>query len=277
MDWPKYMVTRPLAGGRVGYYWTGPSWAKAAGCTMGSIPLGTDYGAAKQKCDEVVNPQFLAWRGKGPEDATPVANPGTFDWMVSIYRQTTRYTELPDKTRRGYDRALREVSEFALKDGRPMGRIALASITGGIADKLFLKLKVNAKGEPRVRTGVLCMTCCKLAWNAAHREKPRLVPTDNPFANMLLKYEAEETRAVTHDELGRFVEAADAAGEASVGTAAMIAYYWLQPGRSTSWDGCRGATIDPAAGRSCASGTTRPGRRSTSRSTTPTVPSSGPS
>jgi len=31
-----------------------------------------------------------------------------------------------------------------------------------------------------------------------------------------------------HDELLRFVKAADEAGESSLGTAAMIAYYWLQ-------------------------------------------------
>jgi len=36
------------------------------------------------------------------------------------------------------------------------------------------------------------------------------------------------TRPVTHIELVRFVKAADEAGEGSLGTAAMIAYHWLQ-------------------------------------------------
>ena len=45
---------------------------------------------------------------------------------------------------------------------------------------------------------------------------------------MELAYKAKPTRPVTHDELIRFVKAADEAGEGSLGTAAMIAYYWLQ-------------------------------------------------
>lgn len=45
---------------------------------------------------------------------------------------------------------------------------------------------------------------------------------------MDLAYKAKPTRPVTFDELQRFVSAADAAGEASIGTAAMIAFFWLQ-------------------------------------------------
>jgi hypothetical protein len=45
---------------------------------------------------------------------------------------------------------------------------------------------------------------------------------------MELSYEPRPTRPVTHDELISFVNAADEAGENSLGTAAMIAYYWLQ-------------------------------------------------
>jgi hypothetical protein len=45
---------------------------------------------------------------------------------------------------------------------------------------------------------------------------------------MELSYEPKPTRPVTRDELVRFVAAADKAGEGSLGTAAMIAYYWLQ-------------------------------------------------
>jgi hypothetical protein len=45
---------------------------------------------------------------------------------------------------------------------------------------------------------------------------------------MELSYNPKPTRPVTRDELARFVKAADEAGEGSLGTAAMIAYYWLQ-------------------------------------------------
>jgi hypothetical protein len=31
-------------------------------CLLGCEPLGTDYGDAKKRCDELLNPQFDAWR-----------------------------------------------------------------------------------------------------------------------------------------------------------------------------------------------------------------------
>jgi hypothetical protein len=80
----------------------------------------------------------------------------------------------------------------------------------------------------RARTAVLCMVCCRTAWNWARRDKPEIIPASNPFAGVDMQYEARPTRPVTHEELLRFVAAADAAGEASLGTAAMLAYYWLQ-------------------------------------------------
>jgi integrase len=72
------------------------------------------------------------------------------------------------------------------------------------------------------------MVCCRTAWNYARRAKPELIPALNPFSGVDLQYKAKPTRPVTHAELLRFVEAADKAGARSMGTAAMIAFYWLQ-------------------------------------------------
>jgi hypothetical protein len=72
------------------------------------------------------------------------------------------------------------------------------------------------------------MRVCQRAWNVARRDKPEIVQVSNPFEKMGLSYKATPTRPVTHVELVKFVKAADKAGEASIGTAAMIAYYWLQ-------------------------------------------------
>ncbi len=63
---------------------------------------------------------------------------------------------------------------------------------------------------------------------ATRRDKPNIVPVANPFERMGLSYKAMPTRPVTHIELVKFVKAANEAGEASIGSAAMIAYYWLQ-------------------------------------------------
>jgi integrase len=119
-------------------------------------------------------------------------------------------------------------SQHKLKDGRSFGMLALDSITPGAADRLFDRLKERPGGGERVRTAVLAVTVCKRAWNIARRDKPKIVPWGNPFDKMELSYEPKPTRPGTHDELIRFVKAADEAGESSLGTAAMIAYYWLQ-------------------------------------------------
>ena len=245
------MVAKRLKSGATAYYWDPPTWSKKKGCTLGSEALGTEYAQAKQRCDEKLNPQFDAWlAGTSPKAiATDRPAVGTFDWMVSIYKTLPKYTRRPAKTRKSYDRALRLVSRHKLKDGRLFGNLPIASIKPATADVLFDKLRtvqepvLDSEGKPimgsngtpvmhareRTRTAVLAMVCCRTAWNWARRDKPEVIPTSNPFAGVDMgEYKAKPTRPVTHAELLRFVKAADEDGDSSIGTAAMIAFYWLQ-------------------------------------------------
>jgi hypothetical protein len=227
--WPKLMVGRRLQSGATGYFWYPPTWAKKAGCPARGEALGLDYAEAKRRCDEILNPQFDAWRTRDAV-AAPSSRvaPGTFDWTVAVYKSSPKYQELPPKTRKSYDAALRLVSSHILKDGRTFGSLTLASITPGAADRLYSKLKAKVDGGERTRTANLAMAVCKRAWNVARRNKPDQVPLANPFAKMDLAYKAKPTRPVQYAELMRFVTAADASGEGSLGTAAMIAFFWLQ-------------------------------------------------
>jgi integrase len=229
LGWPDYMVPRRLKSGAIGYFWYPPSWAKRKGCTLQGERLGLDYANAKERCDEVLNPQFDSWRKK-EEIVTPSTKyvHGTFYWMVEVYKSSPQYQRLLPKTRKDYDSALHLVSEYTLKNGRSFGTLDLKSINPGVADRLFEQLKKRSGGGERVRTAILCVTVCKRAWNVARRSKQTLVPSLNPFHEMELEYRPKPTRAVTHAELLRFVKAADEEGESSIGTAAMIAYYWLQ-------------------------------------------------
>src|SRR5258708_38902016 len=100
------MVAKRLKSGGVAYYWDAPSWAKKRGCTLGSEALGGDYAAAKQRSDEVLNPQFDAWREDGTGNIVsdrPIM--GIFDWLVAIYKALPKYGRLLGKTRKSYDSA----------------------------------------------------------------------------------------------------------------------------------------------------------------------------
>ena len=96
--WPKLMVAKHLRNGATGYYWDPPTWAKNKGCTFSSEALGTDYARAKQRCDEVLNPQFDAWLAGNSANAIVANRPavGTFDWMVSIYKALPKYMRRPN-------------------------------------------------------------------------------------------------------------------------------------------------------------------------------------
>jgi hypothetical protein len=137
------------------------------------------------------------------------------------------------------------VSQHKLKDGRLFGTLSIASIKPATADVLFDKLRVvpvlDDKGQPiigndgapvmreRTRTAMLSMVCCRTAWNWARRDQPEIIPASNPFAGVDMgEYKAKPTRPVTHAELLWFVQTADDASDSSIGTAAMLSYYWLQ-------------------------------------------------
>jgi len=226
--WPRYMVARQLKSGAAAYYWVLPTWAKRSGCTLRVEALGLDYALAKQRCDEVLNPQFDGWRKREEPIHPDRAQIGTFDWMITVYKSSPLFQKLPARTQRSYDAALRLASQHELKDKRRFGMLPLASITPGAADRLFDKLRRRPDGGDRIRTAVLSVTVCKRAWNVARRDKPKIVPWENPFQKMEISYDPKTTRPVTHDELSLFVKAADESGAPSIGTAAMIAYYWLQ-------------------------------------------------
>ncbi|MGA0595658.1 hypothetical protein [Enterovirga sp. CN4-39] len=227
--WPSYMLGKPLRKGGVAYYWNPPTWAMKKACPLKREALGTDYAAAKQRCDDVLNPQFDAWRRRGEiEEQRVSARFGTFDWMVEVYKGSPQYTSKEEKTRKGYDAVLALVSGHKLKDGRTFGALGIASITPGAADRLHEKLKIAKDGSERKRTAILAMRVCQRAWGVAHRAHSTVVPSANPFAKMGLKYKAKPTRPVSFAEMMKLVAAADKAGEPSIGTACMIAYFWLQ-------------------------------------------------
>lgn len=223
------MVAKRLKHGATAYYWNTPSWAKAKGCPFKSEALGSDYGAAKARCDSALNPQFDDWRiGNDIKAPLPSTRAGTFDWMVALYKQAPQYKKLSERHKKDVDWLLGLASKHPLKDGRCFGALHLSSINPGAADLLYSKLRIKPDGSERTRTAKGVMVAVRRAWSVAYRSQPTIVPAQNPFSKMEISYSAKRTRPVSYSELMQFVEAADKSGMPSIGTAALIAFNWLQ-------------------------------------------------
>jgi hypothetical protein len=147
--------------------------------------------------------------------------------MLNQFKSSPKWQKLAQGTQIDYDRSLRLVAEHKLKDGRRFGDLALRSITPGAADKIHDNL-LTAGNKQRQRTAKLAMDVCRRAWSVAYRSHPTSVPAQNPFSKMGLSYKARQTRAASLHELNRFVAKADELGHRSIGTAALIAFWWLQ-------------------------------------------------
>ena len=60
-NWPRYMLSKRLTGGRTGYYWSPHKRDLLAGCTLQREKLGFDFGPAIAKA-ELLNKHLDAWR-----------------------------------------------------------------------------------------------------------------------------------------------------------------------------------------------------------------------
>ena len=128
LGWPSYLADKHLSGGRVGYYWQPPTWARKLGCPIKAEALGSDYAEAKRRCDEILNAQFHAWLRHDEIGALLRPLPGTFLWLITTFKASPRYLKLSSGTRADYDSVLSLIAAHKLKDGRSFGELALKSI-----------------------------------------------------------------------------------------------------------------------------------------------------
>jgi hypothetical protein len=232
---PRYVERKPLKGGAFGYFFHVPSWARKAGCTVQSGPLGTNYEIAIARAEIVLLPAFDSWRTGGYTDtpAVTIAAAGTLDWLFGEYRSDRRFTKLDAKTKRNHENGFKLVGGHVLKDGRRLGQTKVAIITTAVTDALYEKLLVvtdkagNVIGERRTTVNH-AMKTCRRAWNVVARRHPGKLPAVNPFATMGLRSSDRETPTATYDDLLAFRTKAVEMGLPSLATAALIAWEWLQ-------------------------------------------------
>ena len=169
--------------------------------------------------------------------ASPV--PGTFDWLVSIFKAHQKWKEIDHKTQRFYEQGLALFANHGLKDGTRTGSKQISNFTKGFVDAIYAKLLTveytdadgNLVKRERRRSANAAMIACRRAWFVGQRVQETKVPAINPFSRMGLKTRtpgkpARETPTATWDELVAFRMAAKKLGYVSVGTAALLTWEW---------------------------------------------------
>ncbi|MBI2715693.1 MAG: hypothetical protein HYX37_14765 [Rhizobiales bacterium] len=248
---PRYTRRKWLKGAQTwGYFFEPPTWARHPSeergpCPVGAEELGTDYGAAVRRVEGVLLPALDTWRTGGATDPIRGAAPfGTLDWGLAIYRGTDKFRRLKKSVRALHERGFDLVGSYGLKDGRRLGSVRLSAIDTGVVDPLYEKLLrvpvkdkdgkpvLDTRGQPVMRerrtTVNHAMKSCRRAWNVARRLHPKDVPPENPFARMGLVESAGVVPEADYGELLEAVAAADGLGVASLGTALMVTFEWLQ-------------------------------------------------
>jgi hypothetical protein len=239
---PRYLRRKPLKSGQWAYFFEPPTWARRQGCHVKAEALGEDQLAAVDRAENVLLPAFDSWRSGGLTDMVPASPvPGTFDWLVCIFRAHQKWKEIDHKTQRFYEQGLALFSNHILKDGSRAGSKQISDFTKAFVDAIYAKLLVvdnedaagNVVKRERRRFANASMTACRRAWFVGQRAQETIVPAINPFSRMGLKSRApgqpaRETPTATWDELVAFRVSAKKLGYNSVGTAALLTWEWLQ-------------------------------------------------
>ena len=242
LKFPRYCRRKPLKSGRWGYFFEPPTWARKQGCPVKAEALGAEQAAAVERTKNVLLPAFDSWRSRGLTDMVPASPvPGTFDWLVGIFKAHQKWKEIDHKTQRLYEQGLALFANHKLKDGSRAGSKQISDFTKAFVDAIYAKLLVVKSEDPdgnivkreRRRFANAAMTSCRRAWFVGQRAQETKVPLINPFSRMGLKTRApgqpaRETPTATWDELIAFRMAAKKLGYGSVGTAVLLTWEWLQ-------------------------------------------------
>jgi hypothetical protein len=172
---PRFVRTKILANGRMGFYWDLTGYYRRLGCSIPCEPLGTDYVLACGTDGNggraaALNALFDEWRHVSAGGVVEgLARFGTVDWLFREYKQTKAYLEkVSGRSRLGYERTMLLVVDLATRKGDRVGDRKVKAITPISADKIYELIVAGPRG-PRPRQGEKVVGLCARAWSVVHR------------------------------------------------------------------------------------------------------------
>jgi len=258
IDWPRYMIAKPLADGTVAYYWNPHKRDVLAGFPLERQALGTDYGLARIRCEgdprddneRGLNGFLDAWRA-GRRDGKKLdlmPTYGTVDWWIERYYRSDAFVKkVSDRSKPDYRKALKRVADMA--PGRPLpgitrlGQLPAKSITPAAVDKLYVLLRGGEDGT-KYRSANLAIDIAKKAWRVVQRRYPDLFYDTNPFEGLDRIHSEGEILPASRDEAYALAAALKEMGHPHLGAVPLICFEWLQRPENvlaglTTWPGYR--------------------------------------
>jgi integrase len=234
---PRFVIAKPLASGRTGFYFNIPNHWRRHGCTIANEPLGDDYARA---CGvdgnggraAVLNALFDEWKAQRAGEPVPgIARFGSVAWLFREYFSSRDSRErVSQRSRPDYERVARLITDLPTKKGDLIGNRPVKSISPRATDKIYEKICQGPRG-PRPRQGEKALALCRHAWRVVHRLYPDQFNRDvpNPWQGVTKHRRVKKTKpAATRDQVYKFAWAAIEAGYPEPAAAAVIAFEWLQ-------------------------------------------------
>jgi hypothetical protein len=234
---PRFVVAKPLAGDRLGFYFYITAYYRRLGCTIANEPLGADYVVAcgfdgKGGRAAALNGLFDEWvkaQSGGPVES--IARFGTVDWLFREFKSSNRYRErVSARTRPDYERTMGLVTHMVTKKGDTIGQRPIKAITPVSADRIY-QLVCDGPRGPRPRQGEKVVALCRTAWRVVRRLYPDQFNTDvpNPWDGVTKKKRTMKTKpAATREEVYAFAKGAIELGHPEAAAAAVVCFEWLQ-------------------------------------------------
>jgi hypothetical protein len=234
---PRFVVAKPLAGDRLGFYFYITAYYRRLGCTIANEPLGADYVVAcgidgKGGRAGGLNALFDEWvKARSGEPVVSIARFGTVDWLFREFKASNRYRErVSARTRPDYERTMALVTGMVTKKGDTIGQRPIKAIMPASADRIYQLVCEGPRG-PRPRQGEKVIALCRTAWRVVRRLYPDQFNTDvpNPWDGVTKKKRTMKTKpAATRDEVYTFAKGAIELGHPEAAAAAVVCFEWLQ-------------------------------------------------
>lgn len=227
-DWPRYMIVKKLKSGQAAYYWNArPSYIRQ-GFTLHREPLGTDYGAARSRAENL-NSHLDAWRAGRGADRSLDSGPryGTVDWWLESYCRSPAFEKLKERTKPSYRYQLNLLCDLPTRIGKRLGDLPAKSLTPAAVDKIYEALR-GGKDGTKFRRANHTVDIAKKAWTVVQRTHPQQFGPANPFIGLTRFRNTSTIQHATRAEAYALSEAIRMHGHPHLAIVPLVCFEWLQ-------------------------------------------------